>query len=358
MAADWSNTVQVSVLFSTLPPARAGFNCVLGLVDKATNTLGGSRVKTYTSALDVSTSLLATEISATTAAQLNAAFAQQPTPTRVKLANHDTGASETLTAALAAIEAVDTDWYGSCLYSRVAADIVTWAGLMETRKKVFVAQSADSSWLDSGVPSGFSTIVTDERTGVIYHDTAAQGADLAWLASRLVFDPDLQSAPFEGFVRSINAYATALTPAQRDFVVTNNANAGLPFSSAVQFYVSPGVNLRGRSLYEIVSADWFAARVSEDITQLRIDHTSRGEKILVDPSGQAKIMGILTARLQQGEAAGHFGKGNTRATAFPITDADRTAHQLRFKCEAQIGADARVFVVTTYLQASTLQAAA
>jgi hypothetical protein len=356
VSADWSNTIVVNIVLGTLPPARAGFGIPLMLVDKATNTLGGSRVKSYASAADVATSLLASEISATTAAWLNAAFSQVPTPTKVKLAYHDTALPETLSAALTAIEAVDTDWYGTAIYSRVAADIVTWAGLIEARKKLFVAQSADTSWLDSGVPIGFSTLTSYERTAVLFHDTATQAADLCWLASRLVFDPDNQSAPWEGQLRGVNAYATPLTTGQRDFVEANHANAGLPFSSAT-FYVSPGQNLHGRALYEMVTADWLAARISEDLQDLKLSHTDRGEKIIVDASGQVKVLAILNARLQQGEGAGHFARGQTRATALAISAGDIAARRLQFKVEAQIGADARNFVFNVYLQPTALQAA-
>jgi len=187
-----------------------------------------------------------------------------------------------------------------------------------------VAQSADSSWLDSGVPSGFSTIASNERTAVIYHDTAAQAADLAWLVSRLVFDPDSTSAPWEGQVRGLTAYATALTAAQRDFVAGNHANAVLPFSSAT-LYASPGISLNNRSIYEIVTADWFAARIGEDIASTKLQYTARGQKIIIDATGQALVKAILTTRLQQGEQAGHFATGQTRATMPAITSGDLSA---------------------------------
>lgn len=353
--ADWSSLITVNVLFSTLPPSRQGFSTPLMLVDKATNTLG-ARVVSLTSAADVAAALLAGTISATTAGWLNAAFSQIPTPSKIKLAFHDTAATETLATALAAIEALDTDWYGTAIYSRVSADIVTWATLIEARKKIYVAQSADTSWLDAGVPAGLSAITAFERTAVIFHDTATVAADLAWLAARLVFDPDNQSAPWEGQLRGIASYATALTTAQRDFAAGNDCNVGLPFSSAT-FYVSPGINQNSRSIYEIETADWLAARISEDVALLRLQHTDRGEKILVDATGQTKVLALLSGRLQQGEGAGHFPKGQTRATAVAISSGDIAAKRLQFKIEAQIGADARVFLFNVYLQASALQAA-
>lgn len=352
--ADWNVLNTVNIILGPSPPSRVSFTIPLLLVDKLTNTLGGTRVVTFTSASDVSTALAATTISATTAAWLNAGFSQIPAPSKIKVAFHDTAAVETLAAALAAIEALDTDWYGTAIYSRLAADIVTWAALIEARKKIFVAQSADSSWLDSGVPAGLSAIAAYERTAVIYHDLATAAADLCWLVSRLVWDPDFQSAGWEGQVRGVAALTTALTNAQRDFVSGNDCNVGLPFSSA-GVYVSPGVNQNGRALYEIVSGDWLAARLSEDFAFAKLTHTSRGEKWIVDGTGQVEGLGIINGRLQQGEDVKHFPRGQTRATAEAITTADILARRLRFKAEAQIAGDARVFVINAYLQPDPLQ---
>lgn len=354
MSADWSNLITVAIFFGPSPPPRLSFTIPLLLVDKATNTLGGVRVVSYTSASEVAAALVATQISATTAAWLTDAFSQIPTPAKVKVAFHDTAAVETLTAALAAIEALDTDWYGTAIYSRVNADIVTWAALIEARKKIFVAQSGDSSWLDSGVPAGLSAIAGYDRTAVIYHATATEAADLTWLVSRLVHDPDKRSAGWEGQVRGV-ASTAALTTAQRDFIVGNDANVGLPFSSA-DVYVSPGVMQSGRAIYELVTADWFSARVAEDFAFAKLAHTNRGEKWIVDPTGQVEGLGILNGRLQQGEDVGHFPKGQTRATAETITDQDIQDQKLRFKAEAQIAADARLFDIDVFLQSDPLQA--
>lgn len=354
--ADWSSLNQINIIFSPSPPARLSFTIPLLLVDKATNTLGGSRIVTFGSAIEVAAALVAATISSTTAAWLTAAFSQVPTPARIKVANHDTAGSETLAAALAAIEALDTNWYGTAIYSRANADIAAWALLIEARKKLFIAQSGDSSWLDSGVPAGLSAIAAYERTGVIVHDTATTAADLNWLASRLVFDPDVQSAGWEGQVRGVAALGTGLTTAQRDFVVGNDANVGLPFSSAT-VYVSPGIVQSGRAIYEIVTADWLAARLSEDFAYAKLAHTAKGEKWIVDGTGQVEGLGLINARLQQGERIGHFVQGQTRATAEPITTQDILDGKLRFKIEAQIARDARQFVVNAYLQPDALKAA-
>lgn len=356
MAVDWSSTITTNIFLSPSPPSRASFSTVLFLVDQDSgNSLNGVRVATYASGSEAEAAQVAGYISATTLSFLQDAFAQIPSPARIKVGYRDVGGAETIAAALTAIEAVDTDWYGIAMYSRSDADIVALSAAIETRKKIAVAQSDDPSILDAALPAGIAAINGAERTALIYHSSDAEPADLAWLVSRTVFDPDSTSAGWEGQVRGVGA-VTGLTTAQRDLATANDANIGLPFSSA-DFYVSPGVNMAGRGLYEILSGDWFAARVSEDTAFLKLSHTARGEKIIVDATGQMKILGILNARLLQGEDAGHFVKGQTRATAETITLADQTARRLRFKCEAQIAGDARLFVFNVYLQPDALQVA-
>jgi hypothetical protein len=358
--ANWLSTLSIVVILGTSPPSRQGFGIALFLVDEATNTLNGARTMSFASYTEAAAANTATYISASTLEAVRVAFSQQPAPATVKVGYHDTGAAETIAAAITAIRAFDDDWYGLAIYSRVDADIVAAANAIEAitdSPKIFVAQSDDSSLLDAGMPAGLTTLTGKERTALLYHSSDAQYGDLAWLVSRLVWDPDSKSAPWEGQIREVAAI-TAITSAQRDFIgTTNKANVALVFSSAAA-YVSPGQNMNGRAFYEIVSGDWLKARLTEDIAYLKLQHTDRGEKIIVDGAGQGKILGILVTRLQQGEAVGHFVQGETRATGESITSADILARRLRFKIEAQIAADARLFNVTIYLQPTALAEAA
>lgn len=355
MGVDHNILITVTIVLAALPPARQGFDTVLFIVNQDDgNSLNGSRVAEYASAAEAEAAQVAGYISATTLDFLQAAFSQQPTPASVKVAYRDVGGTETWTACLAAIEAVDTDWYGVCIYSRADAEIAAVAALIETRNKIFVAQSDDAAWLTGTPPAGLSAIVGYERTAVIYHSSDAQPADIAWLASKLVWDPDVQSAPWTGEVEDVAAIS-ALTTAQRAFLMdTNDANVGLPFSSA-EFYVAPGQMMSGRAIYEIVSADWLKARIIEAIAALKLKHDSRGEKILAAPSGQTKILAEIAGLLQQGEQVGHFTPGQTRPTAYAISSADLTARRLRFKAEAQIGADAYIFDTTVYQSSTPIQ---
>lgn len=358
--ANWLSSIPITIVLGTSPPSRQGFGTGLFLVDQdAGNSLNGARTMTFANYTEAQAANTAAYISASTLEVMRVGFSQQPAPANIKVGYQDTGGSETVAAAIAAIRAADDNWYGLSIYSRADADIVSAANTIEAitdSPKIFVAQSDDASWLDAGLPAGLSTLSGKERTGLLYHSSDAQYGDLAWLVSRLVWDPDTKSAPWSGQLREVAAI-TAITSTQRDAIVTNKANVALPFSSA-NAYVNPGQNMNGRGFYEIISGDWLKARLTEDISYLKLQHTDRGEKIIVDSTGQAKILAILVTRLQQGEEVGHFVRGQTRATAETITTEDVLARRLRFKVEAQVAADAISFPITIYLQQTALAEAA
>jgi hypothetical protein len=358
--ANWLSTITIAVILSASPPSRRGFGTVLFLVDQdAGNSLNGARTMSFASYTEAQAANTAGYISASTLEAMRVAFSQQPAPATVKVGYQDSGGPETLTAAIAAIRAFDDDWYGLAIYSRADADIVAVANTIEAitdSPKVFAAQSDDASLLDAGMPVGLTTLTGKERTGLVYHPSDAQYADLAWLVSRLVWDPESKSAPWEGELKEVSGTPT-LTSSQVAAIGTNKVNATGTLSSALA-YISPGQNMNGRAFYEILSGDWLKTRIAEDIAELKLQHTSRGEKIIVDSTGQAKVLGILSTRLQQGEDVGHFDRGQTRATGLPITTADVTARRLRFKAEAKVAADARLFDITIYLQQTPLAEAA
>lgn len=353
MAADHSNTISVTIVLAPSPPSRAGFGTVLLIVDEAEGTgndLNGERVVSYANITEAQAAATAGYISAATLARLTVAFSQRPVPSAVKVGRIDTGGGETYSTGFTAIKAADPDFYGIVLDSRTDANILLVSADVETDdNRILVAQSDDADWLTSGLPAGLSALDARERTAVVFHDEDTEYADIAWAVSRLVWDPDVQSAQWEGQIRGVAALTSGLTAAQRDFVVANNANVGLPFSSAA-VYVSPGNNCNGRGLYEIVTSDWFRARVSEDTADLKLGYTARGEKLTVNALGQTAILGILNGRLQQGIDAQHFNPGQVRATALDISAADIAARRLRFTVEAQIAQDARLFDFTVYMQ--------
>ncbi|MEN0065937.1 MAG: hypothetical protein AAGA48_27600 [Myxococcota bacterium] len=340
MSATHENTIVVNISIVPNPVPQDSFGRVLLLVNEdatSPNSLNGNRTVLYQSPEAAVADNTAGYINATTLASLQALFAQTPRPSSVRVGKVQTGAVEleTYAAGLAAVEAVAADFYAIVIDSRADADIVSVSNAVQTGGKyVFIAQSDDADLKTASLPAGLASLASNTRTAVLYHDTDTVPADIAWVASRVVFDPNLASAPWDGPVADVTAHATAVTAAERDAIVGNNVNVGLPYSTAT-YFVSPGVSLTGRPLYETLTADWFRAELTARIAALRLRYTARGRKLQVGPTGQAAVLGELEGLLTLGEEAGHFLAGQTTATAEAITDADRTARRLRFSAAAQ-----------------------
>lgn len=347
---DHTPNIVVNVTLDPSPQQEAGFGTVLLLVAQATNSLNGVRGVTLTSYEDAVTLNTGGYISAGTLAACAAAFAQRPKPAEFKLARVDIVGGEDYAEGLTAAIAFDSDFYGVCIASRAQADMVLVSDLVEasSKKMLFALQDDDASWLNSGIPAGLSTIDGAERTVACYHTTDAQWMDVANLCNRLVYDPDDQSAPWHGHpLRGVDAYSTAPTAAERLLALTNNANLGLPYGGET-FVIDKGTNLNSRPIDEIVTSDWFSTRLVEQTAVLVVQHSSRGEKIVVDKTGQNKVLALIEGLLAQGVDAGHFVAGQTEAVAESITSSDLTNREMRFTIRAQLAVSGRLFTFNAY----------
>lgn len=350
MATTHLPNVTVNIYLDPSPAQQAGFGTVLLLVPLAANSLNGVRVASYTSYEAAQTAQTAGYISSTTLAELNVAFQQEPKPSAVKVGYVDLVGGETYGTGLAACITYDPDFYGVCIQPRTDAEIVACATYVESasKKMLFAFQGDDASWLDAGIPAGLSAIDNFERSIACYHLSDAQYFDIAYLCSRLVYDPDEISATWTyAPLAGVTAYATTPTEAQRLLCIANDGNLGLSFGGET-FVVDPGTTLNERPIYEMVTADWFATRLQERIAALAVARSARGQKIIVDASGQTLIQGEILALLKQGVQAGHFAAGQYTSTPETITASDLSTRKMRFTVRAQIAVSGRLFTFNCY----------
>lgn len=247
---------------------------------------------------------------------------------------------------------------------------------LESDKRVFTPQTANADWLADGPSntlvddSGTGIVAEDlERTGFVYHDSIFDGdgstslpdtssdsrAFLAstWLARALSFDPDEQSSPWDLDVSGVPGLEGDITETERADCIDNGANIGLPYGPA-SLFVDPGQNAQGRAFYEIVSSDWFYFRVLEDTIEMKVDYSSRGEKVPLNKTGQNILRSIVTKRLQQGVRNGHFLAADEGpedyegpTVSFPeITSDDRDEQRLRCEVSGRFTVSARKFDFT------------
>lgn len=339
MAITHERNISVTITLASAPATARGFGTVLGIFDGI--SLDGDRVRTYSSLSAVEADQTAGFVNAAVVAAATTIFSQIPAPSEIMIGKVNTGGGESYSDALALIEAVDDSFYGIYIDSRDLADIEPFATTVQAKRYIFAFQNDAAGWLTAGTAS--ATLTGDERSFGIYHDTAGQWSDAAALANRLAFDPDVRSAPWDCPLKAVTAYATALTETQIGNLEDNDMNIGLPYAGET-FYIDAGVNMNGRPMYEILTMDWFYARLRERVAQAKVDSAAAGRKLPVNETGQALIAGIAEALLSQGVNAGHF--DDFVVTKPTISAADKAAQRIRISGRAQISVSARLFDFT------------
>ena len=343
MSANHLDNITVNITLDAAPAVSTGFGTLMLLVDLATNSLDGNRVVTYASLASATADNVSGFISAGTLLAATAAFAQRPQPTQFKVGYIDLVGAETYATGLAAVIVADPDFYGVCINVRTDAEILLVAAAVEAQTRLFIFQSADADWLTTGgVPAALSALDSLERSIGIFHDIAAQWADVAWAVDRLAFDPDLKSATWNAAPNGVIAYTTAPTQVQKDFADTNNMNLGLELGTAI-FFIDAATNMNARPIYEMITGDWFEDRLQAKVANTKVAYALRGDKIIVGPPGSALMESLALAQFAEGVKAGHFVAGQTSVTMETVTPADRTAQRIRGGGAGQLAVDGRVF---------------
>lgn len=349
-----------SFTLSPSPPTRQGFGNPLIIGPLVDNSLGGADTLTFANATEAQAALTGGTINQTMFDRVQTMFLQSGKPSAVKVGAVDLVGAETWAQAFTRIKQADPDFYPVLITSRTAADIVSIATQIEADdSRQFFFQSSDADFLTDGLPAAFSALDAFERTSYIWHDTDAELHDCAWVADRISFNPDERSVAWQALLKGVNGLATPLSSTQQGFLLsTNDGNVAGSLGPAYPLFVSPGQNINGRSCYEILTVDWYKARTQEDLSQLLVNFATFGRKLVVGPSGQVAVKGILQGRLDQGATleSPHFIQGQTRVTEQTITQQDRDAFQLRFKVEAQIAQSARALDIDVFFQNAPLEA--
>lgn len=340
MAATNNDLNTQTISLEPQPTAAASFTTLLYLVDEAGGSdLGGDRVRSYSTNAAAQADA---DLSAAVKAALAKMFGQPSHPAVIKVGRVDTGALEGYDDGLAAVIAVDPDFFGVVLDSRTDQDIEDLGVAVQAldTKRIMFFQSSSADVLTASHPAGLADIEGLEQVVGIYHDEDTVYAAEAWAAYGLSADPDVQSGTWLRSLSGIAALTTGLTETQRGHARTNRFNLPLPYGSATSF-VAEGVNMAGRPIDQLVTTSWFIARVGETMADLRLKASARGDKITVDAVGQALAYTAVNQWLLRGEGldSPHFQPGQTRATLPVITDADRTARQIRVQVAASFATD-------------------
>ncbi len=221
----------VTIIDGTGVPAQDGLGAVaIACADVALDGAGELfRLYSGTGAVaQAAIDLAASEITSSAYNEIVAAFAQGLVSVYIVLWNKTSGSNSVSTAFTNAETAgLRAPWEYAFVGtdSRAAADHVSLASFISTRSCRAYVQSGDGGWITSGVPSGYSTIVTSAKMGVFYEDTAATCFAAANLARVAKLNPDTRRTASNGRILSVlSEYTTPLTSAQKGHLGANNCN--------------------------------------------------------------------------------------------------------------------------------------
>jgi hypothetical protein len=208
-------------------------------------------------------------------------------------------------SALTAIEADDPDsWYATTIGSRADADILAAAAWMESRTKIFVAQSDDPD-----LPAGVGGNIADQlqalnynQTALIYHALDAEYLDGAWAGRGSALNLDVPDGVGTwGLKQLAGVTVDSLGTSQATAIWADNAN--LYGSLKGINFTADGTMASARFIDITTTNHWFEVRLQEEILATLVGATTN---IDYDQTGLNLIGAAIQAVCDRGVLYGHF----------------------------------------------------
>lgn len=255
------------------------------------------------------------------------------------------------------ILAEESNFYGLCIESRDAWDIISAAAFAEANKRLFVAQSSDSAVKSTTYSVSELDVASKLRqssythTLLLFYSTDATWADVGWATNRLAVDPDTNTTIWKfATLAGVAVDAGNVTATQKANILSKYANTYLTFFK--QGATGDGTVANGQKADLILTADWLKARSEEAFAQLLINATNRGEKIPYTDAGFQVLAQAVLGILATGVDAGHFVAG-TAFVNMPelvnVSASARAARALTFTFGAQPAGAIESVAVTGYV---------
>jgi len=216
--------------------------------------------------------------------------------------------SESLTAALTAVQAVNDSWYAVATYSHLSADIQEMAGVIGGMKRIYGYSTGEANVLTSTTPNIASILkaatrdrsfgIFDVEAGIVAQATSATTyGEMGWLGKMLPKDPGSATWMF----KSVAGIAVDnLSSNESTYARGYNMNTYETFQG--QNMVWEGKMADGTYIDIIHGADWLEARMTERLFYLLLNN----DKIPYTDAGVTSIEGEVRAQLLEGVAAGYI----------------------------------------------------
>lgn len=319
--ANLSRVVTLAITKGTRQVSRAGFGTGMIL---SLHTEFAGRIKYYGSLTEV------TDDFATTDDEYLAAslyFSQARTPALLAIGRIDAGDAN-IAASIDAVIDESNDWYALILIDRTQSVVEAAAAKIETLKKIFITASADTDILDGASTTDVAYVLSQlnyERTGVLYHSTAATAwPEAAWLGRMLPLDPGEGTWKFKTLV---GVAADDLTEGQILAAEGKNCNVYIPIGGVS--ITSEGVVVSGEFIDVTRFIDFFEARTQENVYSTLINV----EKIPYTNKGIAAVESAVRKTIGLGLDVGGIAPDPTPVVSVPdvldVDSADKAARLLQ-----------------------------
>jgi len=249
-----------------------------------------------------------------------AMFSQNPKPPTIKI-----GKYTDIDGDYTALKLVDNDFYFVINCSRVKADILALAAVVETDKKLHFAVT-----MDADVPTGTAGNVAltlsaakRDRT-VLFYTPSEQYQDGAWIGKCAPQDP--------GSITWMFKQVSGILPdSLNDTVITNLTAAHCNFYSStagINMFAN-GVVASGEFIDIIHGTDWLQVNMQADIFQALVD----SPKIPMTDAGGDALYNIINKRLKLAIGQGILTNDPAPIISIPkvanIADADKAVRFFR-----------------------------
>lgn len=245
------------------------------------------------------------------------------------LAVRDATTNPGIASDLSEILAIDGDWYGLDIDSHSSAEILATAAWVESRRKLFVTQTADSACGDaSSTDDVMYTLKVTGYTHTVVWFYPALGTVTSWLAAGLLGDRLPVDPGSDNWAMKTIAGVTVLdvSTSQHNAILAKNGNTyelvggvGITFDGKVA---------QGEWIDVVRGLDWFQARLRERIFALQIN----SEKIPFDDDGIDLIRTAVKAQIAEGQRVKLLATTPkprvTTPSAADVDTADRAARHL------------------------------
>lgn len=215
---------------------------------------------------------------------------------------------------LAAIDAVDSTWYGLVLASNSEAEAVAAAAWAETNKRQFVAVSMSTDLYEAGSSDMASTLETSSYnyTLSMYHQRPGSFPGAAWMGQQFAQDPGASTWKFD----TLNGIAVSpLTETQIANLDGKTCNYYVDFGGLG--LTAEGYGTSGRFADITRFVDWLAARMQEEV----VNALANLPKVPYEDAGISLIAGAMQSVLEQGVDVGGLSNSPRPVVTPPLKSA-------------------------------------